>query len=170
MISSIFLDISLLFYCCLTCFSFLFSFFFHFRSSDCFFFIFFLPILPHSSSTQLSSFISFAWFKFTITMITMLFPSSSSVSSSISAYSFFFPPLFSFLLFFFSSSSLSSSSLFYFSSYLSVTVSSIFLVISWKRCSPLPHFIHPCLKTLPGVTKKYLKLVKIVPILQKYID
>ena len=146
MISSIFLDISLLFSCC--CFSFLFSFFVHFQYSDHFsysavFFLFFLHILPHSISTQFSSFISFAWFKFIITMITMPFPSSSSVSSSISAYSFFFPPLLSFLLFFFSSSSLSSSSLFYFSLYPSVTISSIFLIISWERCSPLPHFIHP---------------------------
>ena len=108
MISSIFLDISLLFSCC--CFSFLVSFFFHFRSSDRFsssavFFVLFLHILPHSISTQFSSFISFAWFRFIITMITMLFPSSSSfsssVSSSISAYSFFFPPLFSPLFLFF---------------------------------------------------------------------
>ena len=64
---------------------------------------FFLHILPHSISTQFSSFISFAWFKF---MITTLFPSSSSVSSSISVYSFFFSPLFFsplflFFLFFF---------------------------------------------------------------------
>ena len=71
MISSIFLDISLLFSCC--CFSFLFSFFFHFRSSDLFpifqfslsfFFTFFL-ISVVSISVQLnSSFISF-----TITML-----------------------------------------------------------------------------------------------------
>ena len=67
---------------------------------------------------------------------------SSSVSSSISPlpfsfllflfFSFFFLPL---LFFFFLP--------FSFPSYLSVTISSFFLVISWEWCSPLLRFIHP---------------------------
>ena len=106
MISSIFLDISLLFSCC--CFAFLFSFsslsnpaisspILQFSS------VFFLHILPHSVvsiSIQLYSFIIFAWFKFInkFIMITMLF--LFLCKFPISASSFFFLLLFflSFLL------------------------------------------------------------------------
>ena len=107
MISSIFLDISLLFSCC--CFSFLFFFFFYFRSSvlfsysSVFFFVFFLHIFTFflisvvSMSTQFSSFISFALYKFIITMLFLF------LWKFLNFYLFFF-----FLLFFFSSSSLSS--------------------------------------------------------------
>ena len=57
-------------------------------------------------------------------------------------------PLFSFssflllfFLFFFSFLPFSSSSSY--PNYINVMISSIFLVISWEQCSPLPHFIHP---------------------------
>ena len=140
MISSIFLDISLLFSCC--CFTFLFSFFFHFRFSNLFshssvfFFVFFLHIFPHFCCFNFHPvFLSLALFDLSLPSPCS---SSSSVSSSISTSSFFFSPLFLFFLFSFFFLPL------LFSSYPSVTISSIFLVISWERCSPLPHFIHPC--------------------------
>ena len=60
---------------------------------------------------------------------------------------FLFPFLLLFL-FFETFSLFSSSSFFSYSSsylsYINVMISSIFPVISWERCSPLPHFIHPC--------------------------
>ena len=146
MISSIFLDISLLFSCC--CFTFLFFFSFHFRSSVLF------PIIQFSSLSFSSHSSSFLLFQFQPSFPHSLALLNISLSSPCFLFlckflnfssSFFFSPLF------FSSSlsssslfSFSSSSIFSFPSYLSVTISSIFLVISWERCSPLPHFIHPC--------------------------
>ena len=89
-----------------------------FSCSSVFFFVFF-HIRPIHHFSQFSSFISIS-------------------SPSISAFFSFFP---------FSSFSLENSfSPFSSSSYLSYTnamISSIFPVIFWERCSPLPHFIHP---------------------------
>ena len=153
MISSVLLDISLLFSCC--CYSFLFSFFYHFRSSilfsysSVFFFVFFLHILLHFCCFSFNPvfLISFAWYKFIITMLFLF------LCKFLNFYLFFFSILFLFISFsFFLSSSFFFSLLFFlfpffflpFSSYPSEMISSIFLVISWERCSPLPHFIHPC--------------------------
>ena len=96
-----------------------------FFCSSVFFFVFF-HIRPIHHFSQFSSFISIS-------------------SPSISAFFLFFlsPPfLWKILSLRFLPPSISSSS-----SYLSYTnamISSIFPVIFWERCSPLPHFIHPC--------------------------
>ena len=150
MISSIFLDISLLFSCC--CFSFL--FFFSSISDPAFSF----PILQFSSlsffftSSHSSSFLLFQCQPSFPHSLALLYISLSSLCSSFSSEnslistSSFFPPLFLFFLF----------SFFSFSSYPSVTISSIFLVISWERCSPLPHFIHPCVWVHISKTYQFL--------------
>ena len=111
MISSIFLDISFLFSCC--CFSFLFSFFFHFRSSDLFSNsssslkrVFFLYIFPHFCCFSVNP-------VFPIHYLSVLDLSSSSPCSSSVTCKFL-----NFYRFFLSSSSLSSfSSSFLFSSF-----------------------------------------------------
>ena len=134
-IVSFLLVISLFFSCCY--FSFLFSLsLLHFRctnffpilqiSSRPFFFTFFLillfqPSFPHSLALLITGFIIIILFIFLI------------ISTS-----FLFSPPFLPLAFL---PSLSSSS---YPNYISVIISSIFLVISWEQCSPLPHFIHPC--------------------------
>ena len=96
----------------------------------CLFFFTFFLISVVLISTQFSS---FAWFKFIITMITMLFLFLKVLQFL--PLLFLFSPFFFLLFLFF---------LFSFSSYPSMKISSIFLVISWERCSLLPHFIHPC--------------------------
>ena len=72
-----------------------------------------------------------------------------------------FYPLCPFLLFSYSSYSFSSFSFSSYYSYPRVMISSIFLVISWERCSPLSHLIHPW-SILPDFIKwarsKILKL------------
>ena len=100
MISSMFLDISLLF--CCYCFSFIFFLPFLIQRSLFLFFSFLLHLISSfflisvvSISTQFSLFISFAWFKFIIIMITMLF--LFLLSSSISTSSFFLFSSFCFL-------------------------------------------------------------------------
>ena len=139
MISSILLDISLPFSCC--CFSFLFLFLpFPIQRS---LFLFF-SVLLRLFSSHFSSFLLFQFppsFPHSLALFDLSLPSrcssSSSVSSSISTSFFLFSSFLFFLFSFFFLPLL-------FSSYPSVTISSIFLVISWERCSPLPHFIHPC--------------------------
>ena len=98
-----------------------------------------LFFFSHSSSFLLFQFQSSFLHSLALFELCLPSPCSSSVSSSISTSSFFFSPLFIFFLFSFLFLPL------LFSSYPSVTIYSIFLVISWERCSPLPHFIHPCL-------------------------
>ena len=107
-----------------------------FFCSSVLFFVFFLHILPHFCCFNLNSV-----FLIHLLDISLSSPCSSSscVSFSIYTSSFFilssccFLPLLSSFFF----------SLFSLSSCPSVTISSIFLVISWERCSPLSHFIHP---------------------------
>ena len=101
-----------------------------------FFFRLFLHTLPHFccfNFNPVSPFISFAWYKFIITM-PFLF-----LCKFLNFYVFFF-----FLLFFFPFSPLPSSSLFSFSSYPSVKISSIFLVIFFfiSQCEDFLNF--PC--------------------------
>ena len=135
MISSVFLTISLLFSSC--CFSFLFPLFF-------FLFFSFLFCLFSSHS---SSFLLFQpSFPCSLASLNLNLASPCSSSSSVST-SFLFPLFFSFFPLLFSFLPLLLFLLY--PNYTNVMISSIFLVISWERCSLLPHFIHSCIMNIP---------------------
>ena len=109
------------------------------------------PAFPIQQSFSCSSVLLFFHFLFflifsfprSLALLDLNLSSPCSSSFSISTYLLFlFSPPFLPLLFLFWVLPPSS---FSYPNYINVMISSIFLVISWERCSPLPHFIHPCI-------------------------
>ena len=131
MISSVSLVISLFFSCC--CFSFFFSL--SCISDPAIFFLFFSFLFCLFTSYS-SSFLLFQpSFPRSLALLNLNLSSPCSSSSSI-------PTSFLLLFFLFFFSFLPFLLFLFISNYINVMISSIFLVISWERCSPLPHFIH----------------------------